>query len=200
MTIGEDAHLSQESEVAQARMEGLIEDMRDQHDIAFEDLNNIEVLTLSTALNHGTQMFAQSGSEQQAAFLHGLDQHVQQEAASLFDEIEDIHEPVAESMAEQDARNSGSSNPLRTMLGRNAAPTTDSRASQAWRFGGLMILVQALAAVAHLTTGILLPSTLSGVAGVVGVASELTLAVAAVAGLAAFAFAVGRLSGSSSDG
>lgn len=184
--MGKDSaqNLSDEIEVAQARLEGLIEDDRPKHNIEYTELTNIEVLTLATVFDNGRRMYASRDAHEQAKFVHSLDRQLREQTGDLFDSLNALQEPLAEAQEDPGSPNTSSSLLDRLPFFTQSSSTVNS----AWRFGGFLILVQAFAAVWNLVS--VLSTDMFGI-GLGGFSAQLVLASSGVLALSVFTFVGG---------
>lgn len=197
-----EAHI--DSEVAQAQMEGVLEDDREQHDIEFTDLTNAEVLTLMTALNYGTQHFAAQESRQQAAFTQYLSETLREQAEDLFTELDEIHEPLIKRALRDEETTATSTNqsafkrlapPLRSPFNHQGPATLMDRA---WTLGMGIILIQCMVAVTNIVVRFL--GTSGGPLASFGTVTPLLVSILAFVGAVAMAFSLGAARGRATTG
>lgn len=185
-----------DSEVAQARVEHLLEDNDQRHDITFKDLSNLEVLTLATAFTHAIQMFGRNGNEQQATFIHHLERNLQEEASPLFDKLsETVEEMPNETNASSSADKRQSKLSQISTLGTPPGGDfgSESIENRIWRMGILLIIVQGAVAIFNLST-VLLNYALPSIPALNEPFYATIVSIVGVTAVTCFSFAMGRTS------
>jgi hypothetical protein len=102
--MGSEYDFGLDMEAASARVESLLENQEMKHDIQFEELSNIEALTLYSALLMGLEEYQRDGNEFQYHILREQVESVREDAQSLFSEMDDITEMVNRNVPEHPAQ------------------------------------------------------------------------------------------------
>jgi hypothetical protein len=137
--------LNAEAKVANARLESLFEDTDTEHTVTFDALSNEEVITLGSALTLAELHFSHDDADPQAAIVHECNEELREQTSELFDELDDISEPVREEVARANSRGRGLGSTLRERLFGGSASAWFDRWQRLFRVASLLQLVSGLA-------------------------------------------------------